>query len=124
MVTWINIDGLQQTDIIKKVGKVLREIHKRPRLTHLGHFHGLFYDFGHFSMTSLESCQTPYFRFRKILPPSMYSPVTYSKPTSMKEHASFALLAMRVMNKSLGKFFIMLHLLILILFYEARLYHD
>ena len=71
---------------------------------HLGHFSMLFRDLGHFCMVSLKSWHTPYFRFRKIFPPSLYSPVTYSKPTSIKEHACSALWAIHVMNLSLGKF--------------------
>jgi hypothetical protein len=61
-------------------------------------------DFGHFCMVSLNSWHTPYFRFRKIFPLTVYSLVTYSKPISMKLHACSALWAIRVMNMSLGKF--------------------
>jgi hypothetical protein len=50
---------------------------------------------GHFCMVALKSWHTPYFRFRKILPPSPYSPVTYSKPTSINLRARSALKVIR-----------------------------
>ena len=66
----------------------------RPRLPHLGHEmmdqHGLSAGFGNILL------HTPYFRLRKILPPSSYSPVTYSKPVSINLQASFTLTAITV----------------------------
>ena len=38
------------------------------------------------------------FRFRKILPPSPYSPVTYSKPSSISSVASFTFTATLLLN--------------------------
>lgn len=40
------------------------------------------------------------FLFRKILPPSLYSPVTYSKPSSISSVASFTFIATLLMNLS------------------------
>jgi len=39
-------------------------------------------------------------RFLKILPPSLYSPVTYSKPVSIKAQASLMLVATLTKNWS------------------------